>query len=139
MRNHDIKINWSKPYTFEEVLKCLEGDGRGLYCISRIFGENESIIYIGKATNTFKSRLKRHGKNWIDLYKGDKLVRLGTIIERPYSERVVTHAENALIYELKPQQNTMSSKGYTYRQEYIVHSFGNRGKLPAIVDMRYQV
>lgn len=139
MRNHDIKISWSAHYTFEEVLKCPDVDGKGLYCISRIFREKESIIYIGKATNTFKARLKRHGKNWIDLYRGDKLVRLGTIVERPYSERVVTHAENALIFELKPQQNTMSSTGYTYKQEYVVHSLGNRGKLPAVVDMRKHV
>jgi len=139
MRNHDIKIKWSKPYPFKEVFECEVVDERGLYCISRIFGANESIIYIGMATNTFRERLVSHENNWIDSCKGYKLVRLGRIVDRPFTKRIVRHAENALIFELKPQENTMSIKSYTYEQEYVVHNIGNRGLLPPTVDMKKQI
>jgi hypothetical protein len=139
MRNHDIKIKWSKPYSFEEVFECEDIDDRGLYCISHVFEENESIIYIGKTMSSFRSRLKRHGEDWVDSYEGDKLVRLGRIIGRRFTSRIVSHAENALIFELAPQQNTMSIKSYTYKQEYIIHNVGNRGLLPSKVDMKKQI
>lgn len=138
MRNNEIHISWSKPLTFEEVFFHENIEDKGLYCISRIYDSSETIIYIGKATNTFKSRLKSHGRNWVDKYRGDKLVRLGTVVKRPFTERVITHAENALIYEVQPQQNTMSTRGYTYKHEYVVVNSGSRGDLPAKVDMKKQ-
>jgi hypothetical protein len=139
MRNHDIKIKWSKPYPFKKVFEYEVVDERGLYCISRIFGANESIIYIGMATNTFRERLVSHKNNWIDSYSGCKLVRLGRIIGRRFENQIVRDAENALIFELKPQQNTMSINSYTYEQEYIIHNVGYRGLLPSKVDMKKQI
>ena len=72
MKNYkEITIKWSYPLEFDKVLDSDRSNEIGLYYISRVFGSKETLLYIGKTTNSFKSRLSVHKQNLL-IYTGGK-------------------------------------------------------------------
>lgn len=140
-KQKEIIIKWSYPREFENALETeLSYEGFGIYCISRKFGENETILYIGKTDRQFRDRLKNHKKNWISNYKGEKKVRFGTITKPiTVTSEIINDAESAIIYEIDPIQNTDKRNGYHYFQECIIFNQGYRGKLPKMIDIRNHI
>ena len=136
-----IIINWSYPREFENEKETeLSYEGYGIYCISRKFGGNETILYIGKTDKQFRDRLKSHSSIWLNDYKGEKIVRFGTIIKPiTVTSEIINDVESAIIYDIKPKHNKSKINSYQFFEEYIVLSEGYRGKLPKMIDIRNHI
>ena len=137
----EITIKWSYPKEFDAVLGSERMDDIGIYYISRVFGGKETLLYIGKTTASFRSRLKDHKSKWLDTYRGAKYVRLGTIIE-PKEMSVydtagyINDAEKTIIFYMTqvaahPLPANVTSTVTTYPiQDLRIHNIGFRGELP---------
>ncbi len=134
-----IKINWSYPVLYSNIFSSDMINEKGLYYFSRKFGGKETLIYIGKTSNSFYSRLHSH-KYWINEYRGKVFVRLGTIVSpKIYDDSIITDMESALIYEMKPFENTDKINGYYYVNECKIINTGYRGLLPCVISMQNQI
>lgn len=113
----------------------------GIYYISRKFGEKESILYIGKTTYNFWSRLDSHNEYWLDTYRGKKAVRLGRIISpKNISDAdlkgLINDAEKTIIFYLSnldehnPVANVVSTKSTNFDNVLKIKNCGYRGQLP---------
>ncbi|MGE4511701.1 MAG: hypothetical protein AB7D43_11435 [Sulfurimonadaceae bacterium] len=138
MKVKNIKIEWTYPVEYNNALKHDLSSEIGLYQISRLFGENETLLYLGivKSSNrTFKTRLAEHDY-WLKEYKGTIKVRFGTIQRKQglkINSQLIEDAESVLIYELKPIENTQKTCSYFINKELEVENIGYRGFLPKIV------
>lgn len=132
-----IIIEWSYPREFENALETiLSYEGYGLYCISRKFAGNETILYIGKTESRFRDRLKNHKKSWLSKYRGEKIVRFGTIIKPiTVSKDIINDSESAIIFEIKPKHNTDKKNGYHFSEFYRIENIGYKGKLSKLIDI----
>lgn len=136
MRSRIVKIEWSYPRTYDNIFYSPQINDIGIYCLSRKYGENETLLYIGKTNHSFYSRLSSH-QFWFEQYKGKLIVRLG-IITQPskYDNELIEDIESAIIYEIKPLENTDKINGYTCWNVCEIENSGYRGLLPRIIDMR---
>lgn len=136
-----VIIKWSYPREFEnakETELCYEG--YGIYCISRKFGDNETILYIGKTDKQFRGRLNSHSKVWMSNYRGEKIVRFGTIVKpTTVTSEIINDVESAIIYDIEPKHNKSKIKSYGYFEEYVILNQGYRGKLPKLIDIRNHI
>ena len=104
MRDKIIRINWNKALTLEDAIASNLSNTQGLYYISRVFGNKETSLYLGIATqhNTIRNRLKSHSEHWLNLYRGKIFVRLGHIVyPKTPDASIIDHAESAILYEQK--------------------------------------
>ena len=120
-----ITIKWSYPTEIDKILQTEDMNDIGIYYISRVFGKKESILYIGKTTHSFGSRLESHKEKWLDKYKGTKYVRLGRIVHPRFifskkRKALINDAERTIIFYL-----------YNNIKILIMYSFGLIG-LPRI-------
>lgn len=144
MAEHDYKeitIKWSYPREFDKVLSSEQAKHIGIYYISRVFGGKETLLYIGKTTASFISRLSDHKKKWLDNHRGTKYVRLGEIVEPKdmsvYDEAgYINDAEKTIIFYLEQvlgneiPENVTSTKSTYVVQDLIINNVGYRGELP---------
>lgn len=70
MRDKIIRILWLDPIDVDAAIESETSLNPGLYYITRIWGENETSLYIGKASRTIRERLIDHKKHWLPLYRG---------------------------------------------------------------------
>lgn len=137
----EITIKWSYPKEFDSVLGSQAVEGVGIYYISRIFGDKETLLYIGKSTASFRSRLKNHKEEWLDSYKGTKYVRLGTIVEPKNLSAYdmagyINDAEKTIIFYMKEiekhelKANVTSTRSTYVIEDFIINNIGYRGELP---------
>lgn len=139
MRIKTIKVNWSYPILYENIFSYGKIYEKGIYYLSRKFGNNETLLYIGKTNNSFFNRLYCHS-DWLSEYRGKILVRLGIIISpKNYDDSLITDIESAIIYKLKPIENTDKIKSYTYYNECKILNIGYKGVLPSVLSMREQI
>jgi len=131
-------IKWSYPYLLDNVFnKDICYEGYGLYCISRVFGTKETILYIGKTNCNFYSRLSDHYSKWINDYKGIKKVRFGIIISpQTHTDELILDLEGSLIYDLQPLHNYCRKSSYTFFYDYKIQNVGYRGSIPCSINMR---
>ena len=135
MRIKTVKINWTYPVLYENIFSSIKVSEKGIYYLSRKFGDKETLLYIGKTSNSFYNRLNSH-KYWLNLYRGKLFVRLGIIISpKTYDDRLITNVESALIYEMQPFENTDKTNGYYYLNECKIVNTGYRGLLPPVISM----
>lgn len=133
-------IRWSYPRNIDSIYRGeICNTGWGLYAISRVFGNNETLLYIGLTYNqNFVHRISKHHKNWFGLYRGDIKIRLGEFEAPVYITRdIIEDVESCLIYELQPRQNICKRKGYTYTCRYSLTNVGYRGVLPSKMSMAF--
>lgn len=137
----EIIVKWTYPREFENAKETiLSYEGFGIYCISRKFGRNETILYIGKTDRQFRDRLKNHRKVWMSNYRGEKVVRFGTIVKPiTVTSEIINDVESAIIYDIEPKHNKSKKKSYHYFEEYIILNQGYRGQLPKIIDIRNHI
>jgi len=136
MRDKIVRIEWSKPLLIEDAIASPLSLGPGLYYITRLFGTKETSLYIGKATNTIRSRIRSHDRHWVHDYRGKIYVRIGQIIypQNPDAE-LIDHAESALIFAHKDilTDNTDKRYSYSYSELYRIENIGDFFELnPAI-------
>ena len=135
MRIKTVKINWTYPVLYENIFSSIKVSEKGIYYLSRNFGDKETLLYIGKTSNSFYNRLNSH-KYWLNLYRGKLFVRLGIIISpKTYDDSLITDVESALIYEMQPFENTDKINGYYYLNECKIVNTGYRGLLPPVISM----
>lgn len=93
-----ITIKWNGAFNLERFHLCALASGKGIYAISRIWGENETLIYIGRTKREFQKRLREHD-TWLKLYRGQIKVRLGHIElnNMHFSEKLLADVESLLI------------------------------------------
>lgn len=72
MRDKIIRINWNTALPLNEAIESPLSNTQGLYYITRVFGDNESSLYLGIATNhnTIRNRLRSHKEEWLYKYRG---------------------------------------------------------------------
>ena len=147
MRDKIIRIHWSEPMLLEDAIQSDLAQKQGLYYITRIFGKNETSLYLGKATknNTIKHRLISHRDNWLFKYRGKKYVRIGRIVYPKTSdiyenEKLIDHAERAILYDkahskLFPE-NIQNRKRYTSTDLYRIENEGDIFQLNSSIRMQ---
>lgn len=139
MRIKTVKIYWTYPVLYENIFSSIKVSEKGIYYLSRNFGDKETLLYIGKTSNSFYNRLNSH-KHWLNLYRGKLFVRLGIIISpKTYDDELITDVESALIYEMQPFENTDKTNGYYYLNECKIVNTGYRGLLPPVISMREHI
>lgn len=136
-----ITIEWSYPIEINSILQKDCMNDIGIYYISRKFGEKQSILYIGKTTYSFCSRLESHKEYWLDTYRGKKYVRLGKIVSpKNISEaelkELINDAERTIIFYLSNMDehelvaNVVSTKSTNFDNTLKITNTGYRGQLP---------
>ena len=143
MRDKIIRIQWSNPIELSEALEDETANVQGLYYITRVFGANETSLYLGIATgeNTVKRRLYDHKKKWLNLYCGKIYVRVGKVIyPREYDDSIIDHAESAILYEQSNvfYENTCKTKSYSYTELYRIENEGDIFELKHKIRMQEQ-
>ncbi|MBQ2883458.1 MAG: hypothetical protein IJE43_06775 [Alphaproteobacteria bacterium] len=140
-RYRNIIIDWSYPTEFHSILYKDSMEDIGIYYISRKFGGKESILYIGKTTYSFGSRLESHNAYKIDNYRGQKFVRLGRIVS-PKSisdeelKELINDAEKTIIFYLSNidehdlVDNVDCTKTAVFNNTLKIKNMGFRGQLP---------
>lgn len=95
-------------------------------------------MYIGLTyQKNFKSRLKKHLKNWLSDYRGEKYIRFGEFIKPKYiTNDLIEDAESCLIFEMEPLHNKCKKVSYKFSHEYKIVNNGYRGVLPKEISMR---
>lgn len=96
-----------------------------------------SLLYIGKTSYSFKSRISAHEKQWLYELRGQVYIRFGKI-QSPtqINDALLEDVESALIYGVQPPYNEKKRNCYTNRTDYYVyiHNKGFRGDLPQIIN-----
>lgn len=143
MRDKIIRINWDNPLELDDAIASEAADTQGLYYITRVFGDNETSLYLGIATgsNTISKRLKSHRKHWLNMYRGKIYVRMGHIIyPKDYNDSMIDHAESAIVFEQSKTffENTSKTKSYSYSELYRIENVGNIFELKESIRMQEQ-
>lgn len=125
-----VTINWNGPYLLHDLETYETSTSSGIYAISRVWGGNETLLYIGKTTRTFFQRMNEHNRDWFMNVRGEIRFRFGvTQFEdgKKYSKKKLGDIEALLICYHKPQENTMSMNYYWGREELVVLNKGQKG------------
>ena len=141
MRDKIIRIQWSSPMLIEDAIASALSKNHGLYYITRLFGTNETSIYIGKATRTIRERLRTHVE-WVHNYRGKIYVRIGQIIYPAQVDAdLIDHAESALIYQHGDilTDNTDKRNTYSYSDLYRIENIGDCFELDSSIRMHAHI
>lgn len=133
-----IQIDWSYPKEYKSLLNSRDNslDNWGLYQIILLDRHGvEHLIYIGKAFNNFRSRLKSHLHKFSS-YEGILKVRLGSIINTSMNDIQLQDVEKAIILYTNPLRNSKATYSYNSTDEYLIESFGSRGFVPQLIDTK---
>jgi len=124
-----ITIEWHGSYNIERINLCALASDKGIYAISRIWGDTETLLYIGRTKREFQSRLREHD-HWLKLYRGQIKVRLGQMVSHNgvFSERLLADAESLLIIWNETVENTSNVNTYSGRA-LTINNVGRRGLL----------
>lgn len=134
MRKKTIRISWQYPILLDDVSESSFKDCKGIYAISRKWGEKtsdareENLLYIGKTERNFEQRMLEHQQFKLADTRGNIYVRFG-IIKKDISSEILDDIESALIYELQPKMNDSKMQSYRYKSNYYVYiiNYGFRG------------
>jgi len=127
-----VHIKWYGAYGLDNFYTKEIALYSGIYAIYRIYGEKETLLYIGKTSRTFWQRISEHQKDWLWNVKGKIKIRVG-LLQFPdggrYSARKLADVESLLILWHLPKENTTSTGYYWGRFDLEVINIGRRGLL----------
>ncbi|NMC32397.1 MAG: GIY-YIG nuclease family protein [Veillonellaceae bacterium] len=127
-----ITINWTGPYKMDNICYYERTYQGGIYAISRIWGSNESLLYLGRTERNFATRINEHQKQWLSEVSGQIKLRFGIL---QYSEgkkassSKLNDAEAMLINWHKPTYNIMCKNYYYGRDKLVLINMGRKGQL----------
>jgi hypothetical protein len=130
----NIVIKWSYPKGIDSAYDSDDSYGRGIYQITRWYGNNESLLYIGIVKGKerdFNERLDEH-RYWLDATKGLVKIRFGKILPKQgltISEEMIETIEGAIICDCDPQPkwNEKKINSYTIYKDLEILNIGYRG------------
>ncbi|QED50019.1 GIY-YIG nuclease family protein [Cytobacillus dafuensis] len=127
-----VHIRWFGAYSLDHFYTKDIALHSGIYAIYRVYGEKETLLYIGKTSRNFWQRISEHNKDWLWNVKGKIKIRLG-LLEFPdggrYSAKKLADVESLLILWHLPKENTTSTCYYRGRVDLEIINFGRRGLL----------
>lgn len=127
-----VHIKWYGAYGLDNFYTKEIALYSGIYAIYRVYGEKETLLYIGKTSRTFWQRISEHQKDWLWNVKGKIKIRLG-LLEFPnsgrYSAKKLADVESLLILWHLPKENTTSTCYYRGRVNLEIINLGRRGQL----------
>lgn len=126
-----ITVKWYGPYNFERLHLHDVAVENGIYAISRVWGDTETLLYIGKTERDFKRRIKEH-ERWLKDYRGQVKLRLGKLLDTKNSAELLADVEALLIILNESVVNTRNTDSYSGRP-LIIHNRGRRGLIDKIV------
>ncbi|MGD6844695.1 GIY-YIG nuclease family protein [Bacillus infantis] len=125
-----VHIRWYGAYGLENFYNREIARYSGIYAIYRVYGEKETLLYIGKTSRPFWRRISEHQRDWLWNVKGKIKIRVG-LLEFPnggrYSVKKLADVESLLILWHLPRENTTSTGFYWGRVELEVINLGRRG------------
>jgi hypothetical protein len=128
-----VKILWTGPYSIDSCIEKLKNyDDFGIYMITRNFGDNLSLLYIGRVYwRTFSERISEHEQTWLGGLRGTVKVRTGRLMlskGKKHSLPRMDDVEKLLILAHKPSHNKQAIKTCDVR-DLTVKNVGRRGPL----------
>ena len=143
-------VEWTKPRLLDKQnpLDVAWYDGQlsntGIYYISRKFGANETLLYIGQTSDSYFTRIQAHQENWLYQVRGRIFIRLGYIVKPSKKsdlemKQIIKDIEGALIFEMKPPYNVDGKNSYTPKHLYAITNDRYRGALPESFSMRSHI
>jgi hypothetical protein len=146
-RQKNVTLEWTKPRFLDKKVSVDKDwyDGQlyntGLYYISRTHGKNQTLLYIGKTSDSFFPRILSHQEDWLYQVRGKIYIRLGYIIKPDYRAsldipQIIKDVESALIYKMQPPYNEKGRYSYTPTHLYKVTNTRYKGELPETISMR---
>ena len=132
----EITITWHGPYKLQNIDKYGIANKTGIYAIYRVFGNNETLQYIGKTERPFVYRINEHAKDWLHVYRGQLFIRFGVLSFEPgkkFSSKKLDDVESLLITYCKSPENTSNYKYYRGRENIKITNNGRVGLIPKII------
>lgn len=131
-----VTIRWEGPFALETIHNHEVREKKGLYTISRVWADRETILYIGQTKRTFEQRMQEHNKAWLVDLRGQIKLRFG-LIEldqfQKWSDKRLDAVEALLITTHLPQYNAQYTRYYTKRDRLDVRNIGRKGKLKPFI------
>jgi hypothetical protein len=125
-----VTVKWAGPYNLERIYVHDLAFDKGIYTISRIWGDVETLLYIGRTKRQFQKRLHEHDY-WLRQYRGQIKIRLGHVeltTNMHFSEKLLADIEALLILWNETIENTSNIRTYSGRVLEI-ENIGRRGLL----------
>ena len=155
MKNYTINIDWEGPLSMQDVITTKNNGGSGsdgwagcdygVYQIygPHILGDNNALLYVGKASDqTFSQRFRQHKKDLlVDENVEEIKIYLGRLKDQPqYSKennwgiwyRDVDIAESIMIYKYSPHYNSACLTEYPNLYLYdkiVLNHTGSKARL----------
>jgi hypothetical protein len=125
-----VIVRWYGPYSLDSLFQKEIALELGVYAIYRVFGENETLLYIGKTSRSFWQRINEHNNDWLWGVRGQIRIRIG-LLEFPngrrFSTQKLSDVESLLILWHAPKENTTSTIYYRGRFDLEIYNYGRRG------------
>ena len=143
-RPKTIELNWTYPKIFGSAWESEQSYGRGIYQISRLFGTNETLLYIGLVKGelrNFYERLNKHS-GWLQNVRGTIYIRFGKVVLRrgfTLTEKIIETIDGVLIYQHQPFKNTSKMKSYSIDHHLQITNTGYHGHMNKFIDTREHV
>lgn len=137
----DISIKWTYPKDVYTAYNSDESYGRGVYQVTRLFGGNESLLYIGlvkKSNRNFYERLDEHWP-WLKETRGRVFIRFGRILPRKgfkLTEELIETIEGVMIFDSQPHWNDKKLNSFTIHKNLRIQNSGYRGYVAKTLDTR---
>ena len=105
-----ITLKWTPPRPLEEVVDDPDAVSSGVYYITRKYGSNVNLYYVGKSAGTgIKGRLKKHMGTTNTQKKGQNMASFAEIKKSMVGDLdltdVIDDIETVLIYDSQPEYN----------------------------------
>lgn len=126
----NVILKWYGPYDLQRIESKDVVYEHGVYSIYRVYNNNEKLLYIGKTSRNFLTRLKEHV--WLHNVRGQIRVRLGIIqLEdgQRFSSKRLGDVESLLITWHSPPENTTNANYYYGRKKLTIVNIGRRGQI----------
>lgn len=127
----EVTIIWNGPYNLENINRHDITNANGIYAIYRVFGGNETLLYLGMTERGFGVRINEHCEDWLHGVRGQIKLRFGVpqLEGTTSSRKMLQDIEALLIGYHKPKENTMSVNYYYGQEKLTVINKGRRGHL----------
>lgn len=121
-----VLIKWYGPY---KLSRCaLTTFSNGIYAISRVWGDTETLVYIGRTKRELFKRINEHGY-WLSNYRGSIIIRFGRLdASTRVSPKLLADIEALLINAHDTIENTANRIKYSGRNLTVIN-IGRRGLL----------